>query len=76
MWDLISDVELLLNEFEWALDNLQTVHTTMEDDTGANWEIRCNAVFSIYLQLCNIHERLIKRLTLAEQEMKAQTPPT
>lgn len=76
MWDLIDDVNMLTNELEWALDNLEAVHTTMEEDEGANWQRRCNAVFSVYLQLHSIRERLDERLYQAGQELSAQRTAT
>ncbi len=72
MWDLINDVDMLTNELEWAMDALAAIHTTMEEDGGANWQRRCNAVFSVYLQVCNILERLDARTNQAIEELRAQ----
>lgn len=72
MWDLINDVDMLTNELEWAMDALAAIHTTMEEDGGANWQRRCNAVFSVYLQVCNIRERLDARTNQAIEELRAQ----
>lgn len=76
MWDLINDVDMLTNELECATDNLVAVHSTMEEDGGANWQRRCNAVFSVYLQVCNIRERLDARTNQAIEELRAQRSAT
>ena len=59
-WKFLNDVDGLTFELECALDNLVSVHTIMEDEKGANWEMRCNAVFSTYLQLRNIQAELTR----------------
>ena len=76
MWELINDADMLTDELEWALDNLQAVHTIMEEDSGANWQRRCNAVFSVYLQLCSIRERLAERLCQTGRELRLQRTAT
>ena len=72
MWELINDVDSLTNELEFAMDALAAIHTTMEEDGGANWQRRCNAVFSVYLQVCSIQERLDKRTNQAMEELRTQ----
>ena len=76
LWELINDVGLLNNELEWAIDNLDAVHTTMEEDEGTNWQRRCNAVFSIYLQLCSIQKRIDASIDQAGREQRAQRAAT
>lgn len=49
------DLEMITYDLECAIDNLAAVHLKMEEDGGANWQRMCNAIFSIYRQLCNIH---------------------
>ena len=72
MWELINDVDMLTNELEWAMDALAAIHTTMEEDRGANWQRRCNAVFSVYLQVCSIRDRLDARTNQAIEELRSQ----
>lgn len=72
MWELINDVDMLTNELEWAMDALAAIHTTMEEDGGANWQRRCNAVFSVYLQVCSIRDRLDARTNQAIEELRSQ----
>lgn len=72
MWELINDVDSLTNELEWAMDALEAIHTTMEEDGGSNWQRRCNAVFSVYLQVCSIRDRLDERTNQAIEELRAQ----
>lgn len=76
MWELINDVDMLTYELECAADNLLVVHSTMEEDGVANWQRRCNAVFSVYLQICNIRERLATRTTQAMEEQRAKRAAT
>lgn len=72
MWELINDVDMLTYELECATDNLAAIHSTMEKDEGANWQRYCNAVFSVYLQICNIRERLDVRTDQAIDEFRTQ----
>ena len=76
MWELINDVDMLNNELEWAMDALAAVHTTMEEDEGANWQRRCNAVFSVYLTVCSIRERLEETTAQAAEKMRAKRTAT
>ena len=64
-WDFLNDVDDLAFQLECAADNLVAVHSVMEDEGGANWERRCNAIFSTYLQLCNIQKALSCRVEQA-----------
>ena len=59
-WDFLIAVDELAFELECAIDNLLAVHTVMESEEGASCEMRCNAVFSTYLQLRNIHAKLTR----------------
>lgn len=54
----IQEVSGLTDELEFALDNLCMVHHAMEEDGGANWQTSNNAVFCVYLVMCNIAKRL------------------
>ena len=69
-YEYIADVDSLTNELEWAMDALAAIHSTMEEDGGANWQRRCNAVFSVYLTVCNILDRLANR---TDQELEDRT---
>lgn len=68
-WSFLNDVDDLSFRQECALDNLVSVHTIMEEAEGANWKMHCNAVFSAYLQLRNLHEELTSCVdqTIAER---------
>lgn len=59
-WNFLNDVDDITIKLECALDNLAAVHTVMESEEGAHWEMRCNAIFSTYLQLRNIQAELIR----------------
>lgn len=76
MRELINDVDMLTSELEWSMDALAAIHTTMEEDGGANWQHLCNAVFSVYLQVCNIRERLDARINQTIEEPRAQRSAT
>lgn len=71
----LNDVDELSFELECALDNLDLVHTVMVDEKGINWEICCNAIFSTYLQLRNIHAELtqcVDRAITEEQKHRGK----
>ena len=76
MWELINDVDMLTYELECATDNLAAVLRTMEVDGEENQQRQCNAVFSVYLQICNIRERLDARTNQALEELRAQRAAT
>lgn len=63
--DFLNDVDDLAFQLECAVDNLVAVHSVMEDEGGVNWERRCNAIFSTYLQLCSIQKALSCRVEQA-----------
>lgn len=71
-WEYLMDVDTFTCELEFAMDALAAIHSTMEEDGGANWQRRCNAVFSVYLTVCNIVDKLKARTDQAVDERKAQ----
>ena len=58
MWEKLNDLDLTLFELECSLENLEAIHRVMEDDGGANWQKRCNALFSACNQLGVVLEEL------------------
>ena len=67
-WNLLNDMDDLTFRLKCALDNLNSVHTIMEEAEGANWQMHCNAVFSSYLQLCVLYEELTSCVDQATAE--------
>ena len=59
-WKFINDVDELTFQLECAIDNLNSVHTVMESDGGVNWKNHCNALFSTFLLIHNIHAELAR----------------
>ena len=57
-FSICCDLDEITFRLECAVDNLGVVHGAMEEDSGANPKIFCNAVFSIYLQLMDLKEEL------------------
>ena len=60
MWEKLNDLDLTLFELECSLENLEAIHRVMEDDGGANWQKRCNALFSACCHLGVVLEELKK----------------
>ena len=60
MWEKLNELDLTLFELECSLENLEAIHRVMEDDGGANWQKRCNALFSACCHLGVVLEELKK----------------
>lgn len=58
MYMSMGNIEVLCFEFECLAANLNAVHSTMEEDGGANWNSMCNAVFSVWCQLHRLQKEL------------------
>jgi hypothetical protein len=67
-WSFLQNVDDIAFKLECALDNLGSVHTAMVDEEGSSWERSCNAIFSTYLQLSNIHAELTRCVDQAVTE--------
>lgn len=60
MWEKLNDLDTSLFDLECSLENLEAIHRVMEDDGGANWQKRCNALFSACCHLRVVLENLRK----------------
>lgn len=72
---LINEVDTLAFDLECAIDNLWAVHTSMEEDQGANWQKSANAVCSAILRLIDIKKSIQEavRVEVEKQEVVCNT---
>lgn len=73
--NLLNDVDMITFDLVCAIDNIAAVHTAMKEDGGANWQQMCNAVFSSYRQLCNIHDAFKLAIEQALEVEKSHKDP-
>ena len=56
--DMCNEVDDLGFRFKCAVGALGIIHGAMEDDGGANHQLFCDAMFSVYLQMCDMHKEI------------------
>lgn len=77
IFDFIDDVDAITFRLKCAIQSLHVLHTSADEDGGANWEMHCNALYSILLQLYGIQgeqEEALKKAIAENRKQNGKTP--